>query len=179
MSKSFRIFASLIHKTITLFYWYIMNERERLLKIIAEEGMTAKQFAEESGIQAGTISNIVNGRNNPSLDVMQRVLNRFRTINSDWLILGIGNMYRTTANTAQNDIPSNGKPAEKTLFDETIQVPKQQTAEDLQASLLLHDKAKQIMPTEEKTQLVTKSIEKVMVFYSDGTFEEIIAARTK
>lgn len=178
MSKSFRIFASSIHKTITVFYWYIMNERERLLKIIAEEGMTAKQFAEESGIQAGTISNIVNGRNNPSLDVMQRVLNRFRTINSDWLILGIGNMYRT-ANTVQNDIPSNGKPAEKTLFDETIQVPKQQSAEDLQLSLLLHDKTKQIMPKEEKPQLVTKSIEKVMVFYSDGTFEEIIAARNK
>lgn len=142
--------------------------------------MTAKQFAEESGIQAGTISNIVNGRNNPSLDVMQRVLNRFRTINSDWLILGIGSMYRTTANTAQNDISSNGKPAEKTLFDETVQVvPKQQAAEDLQASLQRYDKSKQIMPKEEKTQFVTKSIEKVMVFYSDGTFEEIIAARNK
>lgn len=157
-----------------------MNERERLLKIIAEEGMTAKQFAEESGIQAGTISNIVNGRNNPSLDVMQRVLNRFRTINSDWLILGIGSMYRTTANTAQNDISSNGKPAEKTLFDETIQVaPKQQAAEDLKSSSLPHDKTRQIVSKEEKPQLVTKSIEKVMVFYSDGTFEEIIAARNK
>lgn len=157
-----------------------MNERERLLKIIAEEGMTAKQFAEESGIQAGTISNIVNGRNNPSLDVMQRVLNRFRTINSDWLILGIGHMYRTT-NTAQNDIPSNGKPTGKTLFDETIQVVSKQqaTEEDLQPSLLLHDKTKQIMSKEEKPQLVTKSIEKVMVFYSDGTFEEIIASRNK
>lgn len=156
-----------------------MNERERLLKIIAEEGMTAKQFAEESGIQAGTISNIVNGRNNPSLDVMQRVLNRFRTINSDWLILGIGSMYRTT-NTAQNDTSSNVKSTEKTLFDEAVQVvPKQQAAEDLKSSSLPHDKTRQIVSKEEKPQLVTKSIEKVMVFYSDGTFEEIIAARNK
>ena len=71
-----------------------MNERERLLKLIADNNMSAKQFAAEVGIQAGTISNIVNGRNNPSLDVMQRVLNRFRTLSSDWLILGVGNMYR-------------------------------------------------------------------------------------
>ena len=66
-----------------------MNERERLLKLIADNNMSAKQFAAEVGIQAGTISNIVNGRNNPSLDVMQRVLNRFRTLSSDWLILGV------------------------------------------------------------------------------------------
>jgi transcriptional regulator with XRE-family HTH domain len=82
-----------------------MNERQRLEQIIESEGLTAKQFAEEVGIQAGTISNIVNGRNNPSLDVMQRVLNRFRTISSDWLILGVGSMYRT-----------NGAP-DTTLFD--------------------------------------------------------------
>ena len=69
-----------------------MNERERLEKVIEEEGMSAKQFAHEVGIQAGTISNILSGRNNPSLEVMKRVLNRFRTISSDWLILGVGSM---------------------------------------------------------------------------------------
>ena len=69
-----------------------MNERERLLQVIEAEKMNAKQFAEEVGIQAGTLSNIISGRNNPSLDVMKRVLNRFRTLSSDWLILGVGSM---------------------------------------------------------------------------------------
>lgn len=142
-----------------------MNERERLLKIIEEEGLNAKQFAEEVGIQAGTISNIVNGRNNPSLDVMQRVLNRFRTLNSDWLILGVGNMYRTAGN-AQNDttdlVPRPTDDAlertERTLF----------TAADN----AVVNAAKQSLVAKD-SPATPRAIKKIVVFYSDGTFEEI------
>ena len=70
-----------------------MNERDRVLKIMQSEGMNAKQFCQEVGISQGTLSNIMGGRNKPSLDVMQAILRRFRAINCDWLIMGIGNMY--------------------------------------------------------------------------------------
>lgn len=129
-----------------------MNERQRLEQIIESEGLTAKQFAEEVGIQAGTISNIVNGRNNPSLDVMQRVLNRFRTISSDWLILGVGSMYRT-----------NGAP-DTTLFDiKPIEVEQSEHQE-----IKAEKKPEQIITA--PAQL--KVIDKIMIFYTDGTFEE-------
>lgn len=129
-----------------------MNERQRLEQIIESEGLTAKQFAEEVGIQAGTISNIVNGRNNPSLDVMQRVLNRFRTISSDWLILGVGSMYRT-----------NGAP-DTTLFDiKPIEVEQPEHQE-----IKAENKPEQIISAPAQS----KVIDKIMIFYTDGTFEE-------
>ena len=129
-----------------------MNERQRLEQIIESEGLTAKQFAEEVGIQAGTISNIVNGRNNPSLDVMQRVLNRFRTISSDWLILGVGSMYRT-----------NGAP-DTTLFDiKPIEVEQPEHQE-----VKAENKSEQIISAPAQS----KVIDKIMIFYTDGTFEE-------
>ncbi|MBQ4390610.1 MAG: helix-turn-helix transcriptional regulator [Paludibacteraceae bacterium] len=129
-----------------------MNERQRLEQIIESEGLTAKQFAEEVGIQAGTISNIVNGRNNPSLDVMQRVLNRFRTISSDWLILGVGSMYRT-----------NGAP-DTTLFDiKPIEVEQSEHQE-----IKAENKSEQIISAPAQS----KVIDKIMIFYTDGTFEE-------
>ena len=78
-----------------------MNERQRLMQIMEAEGMNAKQFSKEVGISQGTLSNIMSGRNNPSLDVLQAVLNRFRTIQSDWLILGIGAMYRPNGDGPQ------------------------------------------------------------------------------
>ena len=130
-----------------------MNERQRIQKIIDSEGMTAKQFSTELGISAGTISNIMKGRNNPSLEVMQAVLERFRTINSDWLILGVGPMYRPT-----------GEGIQTTLFD----VKPQETASDN-------------TPTEAKenpttlmaaTPAINKTVTKITVFYSDGTFED-------
>lgn len=69
-----------------------MSESERLKAVMETAGMNAKQFAMEVGISAGTLSNIMKGRNRPSLDVMQAVLNRFRQVRSDWLILGSGSM---------------------------------------------------------------------------------------
>ena len=174
-----------------------MNERERLLKLIADNNMSAKQFAAEVGIQAGTISNIVNGRNNPSLDVMQRVLNRFRTLSSDWLILGVGNMYRTEGGKENRE---NGE-----AKDQQIQIQQQQQQEipgigDAIASPQQHSiespsplsraqaisapaisremqplantKKQQTAPME---QPAAKRIERIIVFYSDGTFDEITA----
>ena len=179
-----------------------MNEQERLLKLIAENNMSAKQFAAEVGIQAGTISNIVNGRNNPSLDVMQRVLNRFRTLNSDWLILGVGNMYRSeggsmenrentqnTLNNVQNTQSSQNTDKQHEIPGLYDAVAEQQTKEQplhlsrpnstTPISILSREmppmasiKKQQATP---KEQLAAKQIERIIVFYSDGTFEEITA----
>lgn len=130
----------------------VMNSREKIVKIMESEGMSSKQFADEIGIQAGTISNIVNGRNNPSLEVMQKVLNRFRTISSDWLVLNIGTMYR----------PNGAIVEQQALFDikplETEGVAVQPVVET----------------KKEQPQNVTapKEIEKIVIFYTDGTFEE-------
>ena len=70
-----------------------MNERDRVLQVMQSEGMNAKQFCQEVGISQGTLSNIMGGRNKPSLDVMQAILRRFRAVNCDWLIMGVGTMY--------------------------------------------------------------------------------------
>ena len=141
-----------------------MNERQRLEQVIESEKMTAKQFAQEVGIQAGTISNILSGRNNPSLDVLQRVLNRFRTLSSDWLILGIGPMYR-----------QNGAVVEQSLFD-----VRPQDAAPEQTGLPLSS-APTVQPANAPTAATAapaatptpvKLVDKILIFYTDGTFEE-------
>ena len=132
-----------------------MKERDRLEQVIESEGMTAKQFAAEVGIQAGTISNILSGRNNPSLDVMQRVLNRFRTLSSDWLILGVGAMYRP-----------NGSSPDNALFDIRPNDPIIPVVEPTDR------KAEEPLQPIVGTSLPAKTVEKILIFYSDGTFEE-------
>ena len=132
-----------------------MNERQRLEQVIESEKMTAKQFAQEVGIQAGTISNILSGRNNPSLDVLQRVLNRFRTLSSDWLILGVGPMYRP-----------NGSVVEQSLFDvrpaDASAVP----------SVVDTQKTEQLIAPSNTEPTPVKLVDKILIFYTDGTFEE-------
>lgn len=134
-----------------------MNERERLLQVIEAEKMNAKQFAEEVGIQAGTLSNIISGRNNPSLDVMKRVLNRFRTLSSDWLILGVGSMYRP-----HGELPSN------VIFD----IKPQENAEKPAVSEPVAEPTKAVEASPSIPLSAQKLVSKIVIFYNDGTFEE-------
>mgnify|MGYP001211840965 CR=1 FL=1 len=56
------------------------------------ERMGQAQFASAIGIQRAAMSHIISGRNNPSLDVMTKILHRYPQINPDWLLLGKGEM---------------------------------------------------------------------------------------
>ena len=52
--------------------------------------LNAKKLSLELGVSAGTISNILGGRNKPSLEFLQNVANHFPFINPTWLFLGFG-----------------------------------------------------------------------------------------
>lgn len=129
-----------------------MNERDRLVKIIESEGLNAKQFSQEIGVSAGTISNIIGGRNKPSLDVLQAVLRRFRTINCDWLIMGVGNMYLLGNERTESVLPS--QPVDTILSQDDL--PSNQSS----------------LPIEKISMSAGRTVEKILIFYSDGTFEE-------
>ena len=135
-----------------------MNERDRVLKLMQAEGMNAKQFCLEVGISQGTLSNITGGRNKPSLDVLQAILRRFRAVNCDWLIMGVGNMYLS------------GGTEPRTLFDEEPAETITPSIHSLSANeVVLHEKQG---VTSEESPILMRKVEKIVIFYSDGTFEE-------
>ena len=45
-----------------------MDERDRLIEIMKSQGLNSKQLSLELGVSAGAISNIMGGRNKPSLE---------------------------------------------------------------------------------------------------------------
>jgi transcriptional regulator with XRE-family HTH domain len=68
--------------------------KERILEFLRLENRSSAQFAEEIGVQPSSISHIISGRNNPSLDFVIKMLNKYPDISSDWLLFGKGQMYR-------------------------------------------------------------------------------------
>ena len=76
--------------------------RDRILKIMEREGLTPSKFAESIGIQRSAMSHIISGRNNPSLDVLLKILERFTYVDSDWLLFGKGEMVREHVLTEPN-----------------------------------------------------------------------------
>lgn len=69
--------------------------REKLLKLMENEKLTASRLAELLGIRSSGISHILSERNKPSYDFLQKILRRFPQINPDWLLLDSDQMYRT------------------------------------------------------------------------------------
>jgi transcriptional regulator with XRE-family HTH domain len=121
--------------------------KDKIEKILMEYGMTPSKFADEIGIQRSSISHILSGRNKPSLEVIQKILDRFRNINPEWILTGKGRMLKP-------DLPdfTNEDPVIK--FDEPKAIPEESMNNHINSTLLPE-----------------KTIEKIIVFYSDKTFE--------
>ena len=54
-----------------------MNEKDRIMLIMNQKQLLPSQFAEIIGIQRAAMSHITSGRNNPSLDVLKKILEQF------------------------------------------------------------------------------------------------------
>ncbi len=67
----------------------------RINLLLQAKNITARQFAEEIGIQPSGMSHILSGRNNPSLDFVMKVVRRYPEIDINWLMFGKGEMYES------------------------------------------------------------------------------------
>ena len=76
---------------------------ERIGKIIEENNLSASSFAKTIGVQRSSISHILSGRNNPSLDLLLKIHNAFNYISLEWLILGDNSMEKTLEETQNVD----------------------------------------------------------------------------
>jgi len=125
-----------------------MSDKERIETLMQSLNFSARQFAAEIHVQPGTISNMMAGRNNPSLEVMKRIMERYPTLNPEWLIAGRGDMWRTEP----------GK--DPGLFD--TQAPDPGT------------KPRRTAQKEEPQIIATpsKQIKNIVVYYTDGTYQE-------
>lgn len=133
--------------------------KDRLSKIITAEGLNPTLLANELGVQRSGVSHILSGRNNPSLDFLQKLLERFTKLNPEWVILGKGQMYKS--NEIKVPDSATHTPVEKTPLSPTPP-----------------EKHKDLQVAESYNKIVTdapkiksqKSIEKIFIFYSDKTF---------
>lgn len=115
---------------------------KRLEHLLRHYHLSASGFADKIGVQRSSISHLLSGRNKPSLDFVLKVVNTFKEVDLYWLLNGKG------------DFP--GMHQEE-LFAPLKNIPQEDK-----------DKGND-MPNARKTS--DKSIEKIIIFYSDGSFK--------
>lgn len=147
----------------------VVNMKDRIVKIMERERMGQAQFASAIGIQRAAMSHIISGRNNPSLDVMLKILHRYPQLNPDWLLFGKGEMLRSSdSSVEQAEDQAKTPPQLHLMADDHVEVS--QAALDTEREPL----EKQMAISVEKT---SKTVSRIMVFYSDNTYDTFVPER--
>ncbi|MFT4830402.1 MAG: plasmid maintenance system antidote protein VapI [Psychroserpens sp.] len=123
---------------------------KRLETVIQYYDLSASALADKIGVQRSSISHLLTGRNKPSLEFVLKVVRTLPEVNLYWLLQGEG------------EFPSNTKSEKATLFS---------TPEKPIAKEIPH-------PPITKTQISNshsnKTVERIVLFYSDGSFESYL-----
>jgi len=144
--------------------------KERLLEFLRVENKSSAQFAEEIGVQPSGISHILSGRNNPSLDFVLKMLEKYQFLSTDWLLFGKGSMYKD--------------PKMQSLFGEEIiinagneanLVQKETVRSDLRHDEALKDKVYE--DVKENSGNKESSVTRIVWFYDNNSFEEYYPRR--
>lgn len=114
---------------------------KRLEKVIQYYGESASSFADNIGVQRSSISHILSGRNKPSLDFVMKVLTTYPEVELYWLLNGKGHF-----------------PSDKT----------EQKIETIKPSAPLKEEK---VIEKKRASESEKLIERIVIFYSDGSFE--------
>jgi len=133
-----------------------MSISERLQMVIKMNGMTNASFADAIGVQRSSISHVLSGRNNPSVDFIQKILDTFPKVDANWLVAGrkVGRVSEVVTDPA---------PVLTDLVAESSVVEDEEPAP-------YNARPSVKAPVKEGT---VRQVAKVVIFYNDGTYEEV------
>jgi len=124
---------------------------KRLQKIFNYYDLSAAAFADAINVGRSSISHLLSGRNKPSLDFVLKIVETYPEVELYWLLNGTGSF------------PGNQKVGNDSL---TVNTPTPSQQQNI-------PKIRQI-PTEQKNSEIAsteRSIQKIVIFYKDGTFD--------
>jgi len=159
---------------------------KRLQTLLEIEHLSPSQLADALSIQRGGISHLLSGRNKPSFDFLQKVLEKYPDISAEWLITGKGkpvkgfmgenNRSVTIDNSSQkHNIQNNNK--DINLFSQSASNTQDSTDTTLSASHAAVACANvstpgTVLTIENTNQTPPRSVKRIILYYSDGTYAD-------
>ena len=165
----------------------MMNINDKIKQILLDKNLTPSYFADEIGVQRSSISHILSGRNRPSFDIIQKIIRRFPELGYEWI------MEDESQQANPSTSSSYGRPQSRSVIERTDrfnsvppsspgsypnqspgirsqrnEIPPVNIAEQFPPDPL----QEQVEPTTNTTSNVDKKVERILIFYTDGSFKE-------
>lgn len=130
---------------------------KRLQKIMDEYDLNATSFADAIDVGRSSISHIISGRNKPSLEFVMKIIEAFPEVELYWLLNGKGSFPKSQV-TKRAPIVSSQLAAN--FDDEPVAIASNST-----------DASSTTKPTPDTSPSTKSDIERIVIFYKDGTFK--------
>ncbi|MCF0176556.1 MAG: helix-turn-helix transcriptional regulator [Bacteroidales bacterium] len=164
---------------------------ERLEQFIKAENITQAKFADTLDVARASISHILAGRNKPGYDFITSLMDHYPDLNIEWLLTGKGKMYKskslaenekkTADSPSLTDSPLAVNGSTGLLFGDDEPYELAETPRETEISRTPRYAQANIQATQREhtpsnltlSPAAKRVADKIVVFYSDGTFEEI------
>lgn len=167
-----------------------MNLSDKIELLIKKKQMSSSQFADVLGIPRSSISHILSGRNKASLDVVQKILTAFPEVSAEDLLFEDRALFVSGAKLPTNTSGQKVLPLVN-LFDAPNDTASESIKNISAESTIVRSNLRRSIkegnlpqaPTTMSQDSVSennrslgrslhKKIDRVIIFYSDGTFTE-------
>ena len=152
-----------------------LKMKDRIKQLMEAQHMTQANFAALLGLNPATLSQLLTGKANPSLNHVEAIRKGFPNISYEWLIAGVGPMFKVEASQA-------AKVKEQGLFNDdgesnvvtqipqiaipvTAPEPKKQNIYEPKPSVYESHK-----PQDEPA----RRVKEIVLYYTDHTFETFV-----
>ena len=158
-----------------------MTINDKIKQILVDKNITPSYFADEIGVQRSSVSHILSGRNRASFDVIQKIIRRFPELGYEWIMeeeeQAINQPSTHVSGRATNTI----SPRERLQPSSSPVRVNQPAAARPQRGEVVDRFTNQPIPDNftassaaATTDTGIRKAERVIVFYSDGSFQEYI-----
>ena len=130
--------------------------QDRINQFLVAKGLTVNQLSKKLNIPQTTLNNQIIGNRRISIETIDSILNSFDDVSSDWLLLGKGDMFKSSQNIAIRE--NSGIPLYKTeaaagfgtmdfsILDRDVEA-RYQIRELADASFMLYIKGDSMLPS--------------------------------
>ncbi|MDY5024618.1 MAG: helix-turn-helix transcriptional regulator [Candidatus Egerieousia sp.] len=165
----------------------------RFQTILDLENLSPAQLADRLGVQRSGISHILSGRNKPSFELLQRVVQSFPEISAEWLITGNGKPLKeqnlaaasgaasSATSGAANSRSSGTTPPFEGLFNSSESATEPQIPAQTSDIEGIEDEISDFQPLQSSifdanpaNDREKRALKRVILIYNDNTFEELL-----
>ncbi|WP_041257954.1 helix-turn-helix transcriptional regulator [Fibrella aestuarina] len=143
-----------------------MSINDKIKQVLTIKQLSPSQLADDIGVQRSSISHILSGRNRPSLDIIQKIVRCYADLSYEWFLEDDSQLSIPEQREERHE-PT--KPAAQPSVNRPSAWNREPTPPQ---STLVDSLKKTIVPEKESPPVADKQVDRILIFYTDGTFRE-------